>query len=60
MREVAGYITLFRSRDNIKRVWTAWLVMFWQQWTGIDSSRPALGQLRALKRCIHSLTDLFV
>lgn len=40
MREVAGYITLFRSRDNIKRVWTAWLVMFWQQWTGIDSSRP--------------------
>lgn len=42
MREVAGYITLFRSRDNLKRVWTAWLVMFWQQWSGIDSSKPAL------------------
>lgn len=39
VREVAGYITLFRSRDNFKRVCTAWLVMFWQQWTGIDSSR---------------------
>ncbi|CAN8103683.1 unnamed protein product [Discula destructiva] len=37
MREAAGYITLFRSRDNLKRVWTAWLVMFWQQWSGIDS-----------------------
>lgn len=41
VREVAGYITLFRSRDNFKRVCTAWLVMFWQQWTGIDSSRSS-------------------
>lgn len=31
-------MTLFQSRDNFKRVATAWLVMFWQQWTGIDSS----------------------
>lgn len=44
VRELAGYITLFRSRDNFKRVSTAWLVMFWQQWTGIDSSRSPPSQ----------------
>jgi hypothetical protein len=27
----------FRSRDNFKRVCIAWLVMFWQQWSGIDA-----------------------
>jgi hypothetical protein len=24
--------------DNFKRVCTAWLVMFFQQWSGIDAS----------------------
>lgn len=38
VRELAGYMALFQSKDNFKRVCTAWLVMFWQQWTGIDSS----------------------
>lgn len=38
VREVAGYVSLVRSKDNMKRAATAWLVMFWQQWTGIDSS----------------------
>lgn len=63
MREVAGYITLFRSRDNIKRVWTAWLVMFWQQWTGIDSSRsppPHSDRNRVLLRWLtHGLTVIY-
>ncbi|KAI1075367.1 quinate permease [Whalleya microplaca] len=37
IHEVSGYIHLFRSWDNFKRVSTAWLVMFWQQWSGIDA-----------------------
>ncbi|KAI0005203.1 quinate permease [Xylariaceae sp. FL0662B] len=35
--ELSGYVQLFRSWDNLKRVVTAWLVMFWQQWSGIDA-----------------------
>ncbi|KAF6835102.1 MFS quinate transporter [Colletotrichum plurivorum] len=37
MREVAQYWQIVRSWDNFKRVATAWLVMFWQQWSGIDA-----------------------
>ncbi|KAK6822840.1 hypothetical protein PG987_014385 [Apiospora arundinis] len=36
-RELYGYVQLFRSWDNFKRVAIAWLVMFWQQWSGIDA-----------------------
>ncbi|KAJ5096207.1 quinate permease [Penicillium alfredii] len=36
-REFAQYTNIFRTRDNFKRVATAGLVMFFQQWSGIDS-----------------------
>ncbi|KAK3615934.1 hypothetical protein LTR56_026299 [Elasticomyces elasticus] len=36
-REVAQYITIFRNRDSFKRVALGCLVMFFQQWSGIDS-----------------------
>lgn len=36
-REVAQYLNILRTRDKFKRVATAWLVMFFQQWSGIDS-----------------------
>ncbi|KFX98671.1 hypothetical protein O988_04255 [Pseudogymnoascus sp. VKM F-3808] len=36
-REFAQYSNLFRSKDSFKRVAIAGLVMFFQQWTGIDS-----------------------
>ncbi|TDZ29708.1 Major facilitator-type transporter ecdD [Colletotrichum trifolii] len=36
-REFAQYWQILRSWDNFKRVSTAWLVMFWQQWSGIDA-----------------------
>lgn len=36
-REYAQYCNIFRTWDNFKRVSTAWLVMFFQQWSGIDS-----------------------
>lgn len=36
-QQFAQYIMCFRSKDNFKRVCTAWLVMFWQQWSGIDA-----------------------
>lgn len=38
-REFAQYSNIFRSRDNFKRVVLGSLVMFFQQWTGIDSSK---------------------
>jgi MFS family permease len=37
MQQVAQYVTCFRSKDNLKRVSTAWLIMFFQQWSGIDA-----------------------
>jgi hypothetical protein len=37
-REFAQYSNIFRSKDSFKRVAIASLVMFFQQWTGIDSS----------------------
>ncbi|KAK4544319.1 hypothetical protein LTR36_004210 [Oleoguttula mirabilis] len=36
-REFAQYINILRTWDNFKRVSTAWLIMFFQQWSGIDS-----------------------
>jgi MFS family permease len=38
-REFAQYSNTFRSKDNFKRVALASVVMFMQQWTGIDSSK---------------------
>jgi MFS family permease len=34
VREFAQYYQIFRTWDNFKRVATAWLVMFFQQWSG--------------------------
>ncbi|KAL1851089.1 hypothetical protein Daus18300_012636 [Diaporthe australafricana] len=36
-RQLAEYYNIVRSWDNTKRVATAWLVMFFQQWSGIDA-----------------------
>ncbi|KAH6680807.1 quinate permease [Halenospora varia] len=36
-REFAQYSNVFRTKDSFKRVAIASLVMFFQQWTGIDS-----------------------
>jgi hypothetical protein len=40
-RELAQYSNIFRSRDSFKRVAIAALVMFFQQWTGIDASESS-------------------
>lgn len=37
MREIAQYFNIVRTKNNFKRVATAWLVMFFQQWSGIDA-----------------------
>lgn len=37
VRELAQYWNILRTWDNFKRVATAWLVMFFQQWSGIDA-----------------------
>jgi len=39
MRELAQYANCFRTKDNFKRVSMGWLVMFFQQWSGIDASK---------------------
>jgi len=36
-QQFSQYVMCFRSKDNFKRVCIAWLVMFWQQWSGIDA-----------------------
>ncbi|OJJ94985.1 hypothetical protein ASPACDRAFT_1892153 [Aspergillus aculeatus ATCC 16872] len=36
-REFAQYYNIVRTWDNFKRVAMAWLVMFFQQWSGIDA-----------------------
>lgn len=38
MKEIAQYVNCVRTWDNFKRVSTAWLIMFFQQWSGIDAS----------------------
>lgn len=35
--QLVQYRMCFRSMDNFKRICIAWLVMFWQQWSGIDA-----------------------
>ncbi|KAK9311250.1 general substrate transporter [Lipomyces starkeyi] len=37
LEQIAQYANCFRTKDNFKRVATAWLVMFFQQWSGIDA-----------------------
>ncbi|KAG6890444.1 hypothetical protein C0992_001637 [Termitomyces sp. T32_za158] len=37
VRECIGYANLFRSRDSFRRTAIAGIIMFFQQWTGIDS-----------------------
>jgi hypothetical protein len=39
MNQIAQYANCFRTMDNFKRVCIAWLVMFFQQWSGIDASK---------------------
>lgn len=39
LREILGYSLIFRSKDAFKRVALGGLVMFFQQWSGIDSSK---------------------
>ncbi|KAF7188372.1 Quinate permease [Pseudocercospora fuligena] len=36
-KELAQYVNILTSWDNFKRVSIAWLVMFFQQWSGIDA-----------------------
>ncbi|KFY93436.1 hypothetical protein V500_03697 [Pseudogymnoascus sp. VKM F-4518 (FW-2643)] len=36
-REYAQYTNIFRTKDNFKRVAIAGLIMFFQQWSGIDA-----------------------
>ncbi|KAK4899543.1 hypothetical protein LTR27_003276 [Elasticomyces elasticus] len=36
-REMAQYANIFRTKDNFKRVAIGGLIMFFQQWSGIDS-----------------------
>jgi MFS family permease len=44
-RELAEYATIFRNKESFKRVALGSLVMFFQQWSGIDSSAyPHLGR----------------
>ncbi|KAH8700464.1 putative MFS quinate transporter [Talaromyces proteolyticus] len=35
--QIAQYANCVRTMDNFKRVCTAWLIMFFQQWSGIDA-----------------------
>ncbi|KAA8646561.1 hypothetical protein EYZ11_010964 [Aspergillus tanneri] len=37
MSQIAQYANCLRTMDNIKRVATAWLIMFFQQWSGVDA-----------------------
>ena len=51
-REFAQYSNVFRTKDAFKRVAIASLVMFFQQWTGIDSSKALTTKIgNALSLC---------
>jgi MFS family permease len=39
MSQIAQYANCFRTMGNFKRVCIAWLIMFFQQWSGIDASK---------------------
>lgn len=36
----AQYANCLRTKDNRKRVAIGWMIMFWQQWSGIDGNLP--------------------
>lgn len=42
IREILQYTPIFAAKDSFKRVAIASLVMFFQQWSGIDSSKVVL------------------
>ncbi|KAM0328879.1 hypothetical protein ACHAQA_005295 [Verticillium albo-atrum] len=48
VREAAQYWQIVRTWDNFKRVATAWLVMFFQQWTDVFVSLGLTGGTLAL------------
>lgn len=52
MSEVAQYWNILRTMDNLKRVCTAWLVMFWQQVLSLITLPGALFQADCL--CVPS------
>ncbi|WPG99477.1 Hypothetical protein R9X50_00229200 [Acrodontium crateriforme] len=37
LTQLAQYANCVRTKDNFRRVCTAWLIMFFQQWSGIDA-----------------------
>lgn len=39
IKEAMQYVSIFKKKDSFKRVAIAGLVMFFQQWSGIDSSK---------------------
>lgn len=40
--QIDQYANCVRTMDNFKRVCTAWLIMFFQQWSGIDASKSGV------------------
>ena len=50
-REIAQYTNILRTKDSFKRVGTAMLVMFFQQWSGIDSSKLQQTRIRTGASC---------
>lgn len=38
MEQISQYANCFRTRDNLKRVFTGWMIMAFQQFSGIDAS----------------------
>ncbi|KAG5340309.1 hypothetical protein C0989_002203 [Termitomyces sp. Mn162] len=46
--ELMGYANLFRSLDSFKRTAIAGIIMFFQQWTGIDSTTGVVGVIMVL------------
>lgn len=57
LREFAQYTNIFRTKDSFKRVAIAGLIMFFQQWSGIDSSTfyPALFKMQDTHHPSHLL-----
>ena len=51
MNQIAQYTNCFRSMDNFKRVCIAWLVMFFQQWSGVDASKLT---------CLRDIGDIWL
>jgi len=45
LNQLAQYANCVRTKDNFRRVATAWLVMFFQQWSGIDAILYYIGDV---------------